>query len=73
MDVIAPSTGAVITDVARATVADVDAAVAAARAAFDHGPWPRMSSRERAASCSAPTRSCASAPRSWRRPRASTS
>ncbi|MGC0371204.1 aldehyde dehydrogenase family protein [Microbacterium sp. SLBN-111] len=48
MDVIAPSTGAVITDVARATVADVDAAVAAARAAFDHGPWPRMSSRERA-------------------------
>ncbi|SIR64828.1 aldehyde dehydrogenase [Microbacterium sp. RURRCA19A] len=48
MDIIAPSTGAVITDVARATVADVDAAVAAARAAFDHGPWPRMSSRERA-------------------------
>ncbi|CAH0235772.1 aldehyde dehydrogenase [Microbacterium sp. Bi128] len=48
MDVLAPSTGEKITDVARATVADVDAAVAAARAAFDDGPWPRMSSRERA-------------------------
>ena len=29
--------------------ADVDRAVAAARAAFDHGPWPRMASEERAA------------------------
>lgn len=48
MDVFAPSTGEKITDVARATVADVDAAVAAARTAFDDGPWPRMSSRERA-------------------------
>lgn len=28
--------------------ADVDAAVRAARAAFDHGPWPRMSPDERA-------------------------
>lgn len=48
MDVIAPSTGEKITDVARGTTADVDAAVAAARRAFDEGPWPRMSSRERA-------------------------
>lgn len=28
---------------------DVDAAVAAARRAFDHGPWPRMSHAERMA------------------------
>lgn len=48
MDVIAPSTGEKITDVAHGTTADVDAAVAAARRAFDEGPWPRMSSRERA-------------------------
>ena len=27
---------------------DVEAAVAAARHAFDHGPWPRMSAAERA-------------------------
>lgn len=35
--------------VAAAVRADVDAAVAAARSAFDHGPWPRMSVAERAA------------------------
>ncbi len=34
--------------VAEAQVADVDHAVAAARKAFDHGPWPRMSHEERA-------------------------
>lgn len=28
--------------------ADVDAAVAAARLAFDEGPWPRMSPKQRA-------------------------
>ena len=32
----------------RAGKEDVDAAVAAARAAFDDGPWPRMPARERA-------------------------
>ncbi|MET0376107.1 MAG: aldehyde dehydrogenase [Rhizorhabdus sp.] len=31
-----------------AAPADIDAAGAAARAAFDHGPWPRMSVAERA-------------------------
>jgi aldehyde dehydrogenase (NAD+) len=36
---INPSTGEVITKVAEADAADVDKAVAAARAAFDHGPW----------------------------------
>jgi acyl-CoA reductase-like NAD-dependent aldehyde dehydrogenase len=34
--------------VAEAQKADIDAAVAAARDAFDRGPWPRMSHQERA-------------------------
>ncbi|MFH8553788.1 aldehyde dehydrogenase [Streptomyces celluloflavus] len=33
--------------VPEASVADVDRAVAAARAAFDHGPWPRLAPEER--------------------------
>src|SRR3974390_2586225 len=36
---INPTTGEVITHVAEADAADVDKAVAAARAAFDQGPW----------------------------------
>jgi len=48
MDVIAPATGKKLTVVAKATTADVDAAVAAARAAFDSGVWSGLSSRERA-------------------------
>jgi acyl-CoA reductase-like NAD-dependent aldehyde dehydrogenase len=48
MDVIAPATGTKLTDVAKATTTDVDAAVAAARAAFDSGVWSGLSSRERA-------------------------
>ena len=31
----------------RARPADIDAAVAAARNAFDHGPWPRMTPEQR--------------------------
>ncbi|MFI6324261.1 aldehyde dehydrogenase family protein [Nonomuraea sp. NPDC050556] len=46
-DVISPRDGQVITTIAHAGVAEVDAAVAAARAAFDTGPWPRMLPRER--------------------------
>ncbi len=38
----------VFLSVAEAQVEDVDRAVAAAREAFDRGPWPRMSHRERA-------------------------
>ncbi|WP_028984686.1 aldehyde dehydrogenase [Sporichthya polymorpha] len=34
--------------VAEAQAADMDRAVGAARAAFDHGPWPRLSHAERA-------------------------
>jgi aldehyde dehydrogenase (NAD+) len=47
LDVINPATEAVIGEVPQASIADVDRAVAAARRAFDEGPWPRMSPRER--------------------------
>ncbi|KAJ4768379.1 aldehyde dehydrogenase 2C4 [Rhynchospora pubera] len=42
-----PRTGDVIANVAEADKVDVDLAVKAAREAFDHGPWPRMSGYER--------------------------
>src|SRR6266516_3998694 len=44
-----PSTNRPIAMVAAGGPADVDAAVAAARRAFDEGPWPRMKPAERAA------------------------
>ena len=43
-----PATEAEFLAVAEAGPADVEAAVAAARAAFDTGPWPRLSPHERA-------------------------
>jgi acyl-CoA reductase-like NAD-dependent aldehyde dehydrogenase len=46
-EVIDPSTGEVITTVAEASESDLNDAVAAARKAFDEGPWPRLSGRER--------------------------
>jgi len=46
--VISPSTEAPVGSLPAATTADVDRAVAAARAAFDEGPWPRMTPDERA-------------------------
>ena len=46
MEVVNPATEEVIASVASAGAADVDAAVAAARAALD-GPWGKMSARER--------------------------
>ena len=48
IEVVSPSTEAVIATVAEATEADMDAAVLAAREAFDHGPWPRLTPAERA-------------------------
>ncbi|MGH2785444.1 MAG: aldehyde dehydrogenase family protein [Actinomycetota bacterium] len=45
--VISPSTEEVIGSVPQASVADVQEAVAAARFAFDDGPWPRMQPKER--------------------------
>lgn len=44
-----PATGQAIARVAEGDRQDVDAAVQAARKAFEKGPWPRMSGRERAA------------------------
>lgn len=49
IDVIAPATEEIYVSVADAQEADIDRAVAAARQAFDHGPWPRMRHSERAA------------------------
>lgn len=48
IDVVNPSTEEPAGRVPDGTTADIDAAVAAARDAFDHGPWPRMSPKERA-------------------------
>ncbi|BBD98402.1 aldehyde dehydrogenase [Sphingobium amiense] len=47
--VVTPSTEEVYLTVAEAQAQDMDRAIAAARRAFDHGPWPRMSHAERAA------------------------
>jgi acyl-CoA reductase-like NAD-dependent aldehyde dehydrogenase len=47
--VISPHTEEPIGHVQVAGPEDVDAAVAAARQAFDHGPWPRMTHAERMA------------------------
>jgi acyl-CoA reductase-like NAD-dependent aldehyde dehydrogenase len=47
-DVLESSTEEIFAHVAEAQEADMDKAVAAARAAFDHGPWPSMSHAERA-------------------------
>src|SRR5690606_12092932 len=43
-----PMTEEVILRYPEAGTADIDRAVAAARHAFDEGPWPRLSSTERA-------------------------
>jgi aldehyde dehydrogenase (NAD+) len=48
LDVISPVTEERLLSYPEAAAADIDRAVAAARAAFDHGPWPRMSPAERA-------------------------
>ncbi|HEY8527077.1 MAG TPA: aldehyde dehydrogenase [Acidimicrobiales bacterium] len=48
LPVVSPSTEEVVGSVPAATPADMDRAVAAARAAFDAGPWPRMAPGERA-------------------------
>jgi aldehyde dehydrogenase (NAD+) len=43
-----PATEEIITEIARASPVDVDAAVQAAAQAFSDGPWPRMSHEQRA-------------------------
>jgi aldehyde dehydrogenase (NAD+) len=49
IEVISPDTEEVTAVVAAATEPDMDAAVSAAREAFDRGPWPRLEPAERAA------------------------
>jgi betaine-aldehyde dehydrogenase len=44
-----PANGQPIATIAESTVADVEAAIAAARKAFDEGPWASMNATERAA------------------------
>ena len=48
IDVINPATEEVINTIPAGNAADIDAAVKAARQAFDHGPWPKLSGAERA-------------------------
>lgn len=47
LDVVSPSDGQVFARIARGTAADIDAAVKAARKAFEEGPWSRMTAVER--------------------------
>ncbi|ANI37530.1 aldehyde dehydrogenase [Mycolicibacterium vaccae 95051] len=49
IEVHSPATGEKVGQVPLATKADVDAAFAAARKAFDEGPWPRLTPKEREA------------------------
>ncbi|MGV9675629.1 aldehyde dehydrogenase [Nocardia sp. NPDC003482] len=49
LEVISPHTEELVARVAAPGPADVDRAVAAARAAFDEGPWPRVDPSERIA------------------------
>lgn len=49
IEVISPHTGQAIARVPAARPADIEAAVAAARAAIDRGPWPRLDPAERIA------------------------
>ena len=43
-----PATGELVADFAKGTAGDMEAAIQAARDAFDNGPWPHMSGAERA-------------------------
>ncbi|MBO6553710.1 MAG: aldehyde dehydrogenase family protein [Roseitalea sp.] len=47
LEVASPSDGIGFAKIARSDAADVDAAVAAARAAFEAGPWAKMAAAER--------------------------
>jgi len=49
IEVFSPATGEKVGQVPLASAVDVDAACAAARKAFDEGPWPTMAPAERAA------------------------
>lgn len=48
IDIVSPVTEEVVMTYPEASTADIDHAVAAAREAFDNGPWPHMAPAERA-------------------------
>lgn len=48
IEVVSPITEELLATVPEAQPADIDKAVAAARKAFDEGPWPRLTASERA-------------------------
>jgi aldehyde dehydrogenase (NAD+) len=48
IDVVSPTTEEIVGRVPEAQNADIDRAVAAAKDAFEHGPWPQMTPAERA-------------------------
>ncbi len=50
-ETVDPGTGAVIANVARASAADAEKAIAAARRAFDHGEWSSLAPDVRARRC----------------------
>jgi aldehyde dehydrogenase (NAD+) len=47
VDIVNPATEQVIARVAAATPSDAEQAIRSARTAFDEGPWPRLSGKER--------------------------
>ncbi len=47
LEVVSPHSEEVVARVPEGSTADIDAAVAAARKAFDEGPWPRLTPAER--------------------------
>lgn len=47
LEIRSPHTRELVGHAAQASAADIDKAVAAAREAFDHGPWPRTAPEER--------------------------
>ncbi len=51
VDVLSPTTEEAVARVALPSVRDADLAVAAARDAFDNGPWPRLCVEERVEAC----------------------
>lgn len=72
MDAVNTRTGKAMATVAAAQPADVDAAVQAARQAFDAGRWPRMTGKARTSSsacgmpCALPALQRTARPLSWR-------
>ena len=47
VDLVTPRDGTTVTTVPYATADELELAVAAARKAFDEGPWPRMAPKQR--------------------------